>query len=379
MQLGSKKIITSEAVGFGHPDKICDQIADLILDECLKQDKNSKVACEVFASNKILTIGGEITTKAYVDVVQCAWKVLKQLGYQNEDFTITSYINEQSKDIAAKVNIDDKKVGAGDQGIVFGYACDETKQYLPLSFVLANEILMKLTSLIKNKKIFGYKYDMKSQVSIDYTNENSSKVDSIVLSVQHDENKSLSTIKNEMEKFVINPILKSYGLSIDCKKYINYVGKFVIGGLFADTGLTGRKIISDTYGSIANHGGGAFSGKDCTKVDRTGSYFARYIAKNIVAAKLAKKVQVQMSFCIGVPLPISLNIDAYGTNVIPMKKIYSAINKVFNFDLYNIIKTLDFKKPIYNKISVFGHFGWDNLSWEKLDKVNELRKVISNE
>ncbi|MBQ4208900.1 methionine adenosyltransferase, partial [bacterium] len=335
-----KQIITSESVGVGHPDKICDQIADLILDECLKQDENSRVACEVFASSKTITIAGEITTKAYVDVVKCAWKVLKPLGYTENDFRILIDINAQSNDIAKKVNLNKNVIGAGDQGIVYGYACDETQQYLPLSLVLSNEILLRLTNLIKNKKLVGYLYDMKSLVSIDYKNGTTPQIYSVILSVQHTKNKKNSIIKKEIENIVINPVLKLHNLSPKCKKYINYVGNFINGGLFADTGLTGRKIIVDTYGPIANHGGGAFSGKDYTKVDRTGAYFARYIAKNIVAAKLAKKVQVQLTFCIGLSKPISLYIETYGTNLVPNEKIFNAVTKTFNFDLYNIVETL---------------------------------------
>ena len=374
-----KQIITSESVGVGHPDKICDQIADLILDECLKQDENSRVACEVFASSKTITIAGEITTKAYVDVVKCAWKVLKPLGYTENDFRILIDINAQSNDIAKKVNLNKNVIGAGDQGIVYGYACDETQQYLPLSLVLSNEILLRLTNLIKNKKLVGYLYDMKSLVSIDYKNGTTPQIYSVILSVQHTKNKKNSIIKKEIENIVINPILKSHNLSSKCKKYINYVGNFINGGLFADTGLTGRKIIVDTYGPIANHGGGAFSGKDYTKVDRTGAYFARYIAKNIVAAKLAKKVQVQLTFCIGLSKPISLYIETYGTNLVPNEKIFNAVTKTFNFDLYNIVETLGLKKPIYHLTSVFGHFGKENLPWEKLDKVGILKKIVRSE
>ena len=374
-----EKIITSESVGIGHPDKICDQIADLILDECLKQDENSRVACEVFASSKTITIAGEITTKAYVDVVKCAWKVLKPLGYLENDFRILLDINAQSSDIAKKVNINKNLIGAGDQGIVFGYACDETPQYLPLSLVLSNEFLLKLTNLIRTKKLLGYLYDMKSLVSIDYQNEKKPQIYSIVLSVQHTKNKKKSIIKKEIEDIIINPILKAHNLSSKCKKYINYAGDFINGGLFADTGLTGRKIIVDTYGSIANHGGGSFSGKDYTKVDRTGAYFARYIAKNIVAAKLAKKVQVQLTFCIGLSKPILLHIETYGTNSISNEKIFNAVLKTFNFDLYNIVKTLDLKKPIYHLTSVFGHFGKGNLPWERLDKVGILKRISRSE
>lgn len=369
-----KNIQTSESVGYGHPDKICDQIADLILDTCLKQDKNSRVACEVFAGNKKIIVGGEITTKGYVDVVKVAWKVLKFLGYNENDFTITSCINKQSPDIAAKVNLNNK-LGAGDQGLVYGYACNETKQFLPLATVLSHEILKKTCNLIKVKKLTGIKYDMKSQVSIDYSGKKPI-VDSVILSVQHNKNINLNKLRAKLDKIVINPILNDFSLNTNCQKYINYGGTFVLGGPEADTGLTGRKIIVDTYGSSVPHGGGAFSGKDATKVDRTGAYFARYIAKNIVAADLAKKVLVQLSFCIGKPTPTSISINTFNTCNVSEDKIKDAVVKSFNFDLANIIKTLNLTKPIFSQTSVFGHFGKNNLPWEKTNKVKVLRDNI---
>ena len=369
-----KNIQTAESVGYGHPDKICDQIADLILDTCLKQDKNSRVACEVFAGNKKIIIGGEITTKGYVDVVKVAWKVLKFLGYNENDFTITSCINKQSPDIAAKVNLNNK-LGAGDQGLVYGYACNETKQFLPLATVLSHEILKKTCNLIKAKKLTGIKYDMKSQVSIDYSGKKP-VVDSVILSVQHNKNINLNKLRAKLDKTVINPILNDFSLNTNCQKYINYGGTFVLGGPEADTGLTGRKIIVDTYGSSVPHGGGAFSGKDATKVDRTGAYFARYIAKNIVAADLAKKVLVQLSFCIGKPTPTSISINTFNTCNVSEDKIKDAVVKSFNFDLANIIKTLNLTKPIFSQTSVFGHFGKNNLPWEKTNKVKVLRDNI---
>lgn len=369
-----KNIQTSESVGYGHPDKICDQIADLVLDTCLKQDKNSHVACEVFACNRKIIIGGEITTKGYVDPIKTAWKVLKFLGYNENDFDITSCINKQSPDIAAKVNLNDK-LGAGDQGLVYGYACDETNQYLPLPTVLSNEILKKVTSLITTKKLSGVKYDMKSQVSIDYSNKKPI-VDSVILSVQHDKDVDLNGLRKKLDQMVITPTLKAFSLNTNCKKYINYGGAFIIGGPVADTGLTGRKIIVDTYGSSIPHGGGAFSGKDATKVDRTGAYFARYIAKNIVAAKLAKKVLVQLSFCIGKPTPTSIAINTFNTCKVSEDKIKKAVIKSFNFDLANIIKSLNLTKPIFSQTSVFGHFGKNNLPWEKTDKVKILKANI---
>lgn len=371
-----KKIITSESVGRGHPDKICDQISDGVLDECLKQDPEARVACEVFAHNRLIVIGGQITTKGYVDVVKIAWKIVKSLGYSENDFSIISNINSQSADIAAQVTKKNKKIGAGDQGMVFGYACNETKQYLPLSIVLSHELLQLLDKCIIDKKIPYCKFDMKSQVSIDYSKKKP-KIDSIVISVQHKDKVDLTKLRNDVKKFVILPILKKYKLNTNCDMFINKNGKFIIGGPIGDTGLTGRKIIVDTYGSIAHHGGGAFSGKDPTKVDRSGAYFARYIAKNIVAAHLADEVEVQLSYCIGDPLPLSIDIRTFGTNKYPMDKINKAVANSFDFDLYNIIKNLKLKQPIYSKTSVFGHFGKDQLPWEKLDKVKTLRECIN--
>ena len=368
-----KKLITSESVGPGHPDKICDQISDLVLDECLKQDKNSRVACEVFASNRLIVIGGEITTKAYVDVVQCAWSVLKPLGYTENDFTIMSNINKQSPEIANKVNLASEKFGAGDQGIVFGYACNETKQLLPLTYVMSNEILETLFNMIKAKKIKGIKFDMKSQITIDFSNEKTPILDTVVLSVQHDANMSLKTLSKTLKEKIILPIVKKYKLNENFSCFVNHGGSFVVGGPIGDTGLTGRKIIVDSYGSIAHHGGGAFSGKDYTKVDRTGCYFARYIAKNIVAAKLAKKAEVQLSYYIGATKPLSIYIDTFNTNLIDLEKIYQSVEKSFNFDLYNIVETLKLREPNYSKTSVFGHFT-KNFTWEKLDKVEDLKK-----
>jgi len=372
----NKLIITSESVGRGHPDKICDQISDAVLDACLKQDPNARVACEVFAHNRLIVIGGQITTKGYVDVVKVAWSILKPIGYDENDFSIIANINNQSADIAAMVgDKEDTNLGAGDQGMVFGYACNETKQYLPLSIVLCHELLQQLESQIKNKKLSYCKYDMKSQISLYYEN-NKPIIDSVVISVQHNDNISLTKLRKDVKDLVIVPVLKKHKLNTDCRYFINKNGKFVIGGPIGDTGLTGRKIIVDTYGSIAHHGGGAFSGKDATKVDRTGAYFARYIAKNIVAAKLADKVEIQLSFCIGEPKPLSMYIDCFGTNKVSMDKIYKAVERTFNFDLYNIIKDLKLKQPVYSKTSVYGHFGKDGLSWEKTDKVKELRGNI---
>lgn len=374
----NKKLFTSESVGPGHPDKICDQIADKILDECLKQDQNSRVACEVFANNRLIVIGGEITTKAYVDIVKCAWTVLKPLGYSENDFTIISNINSQSPDINKLVDKSNNKIGAGDQGMTFGYACNDTKEYMPYSIAIAHELVKKAEDLRKNGKFKWAKSDMKSQVTIDVTNPQKPLLDTMLMSIQHDESYSRNQFINFVKQNIMLPIAKKYHFLNKFKMYVNDAGDFIIGGPIGDTGLTGRKIIVDTYGGIARHGGGAFSGKDYTKVDRTGAYFARYIAKNIVAAGLADKCEVQLGWCIGATKPISMFIETFKTNKIDETKIYNAVIKSFNFELTNIIKQLSLNKPIYFKTATYGHFGRNDLSlpWEKLDKIKLLRKNI---
>lgn len=363
----NKLLITSESVGKGHPDKICDQIADRVLDACLNQDKDARVACEVFASNRLIVIGGEITTKAYVDIVQCAWDVLFPLGYNENDFTIISNVNKQSSDINQSVDKNNGEIGAGDQGIVFGYATNETKQYLPLSIVLANELVKRIEDLRKDKKFSWIKADMKSQVTIDYS-EKQPKIDTMLVSVQHDASVSNDqitlTIAKIMEKLAIE-----FSLNTDFKKIINPSGKFVIGGPIGDTGLTGRKIIVDSYGGVARHGGGAFSGKDYTKVDRSGAYFARYIAKNIVANGLADKCEIQLAFAIGLTKPIAFFVETFNTNKVPMEKIYSVINQNFDWTVKQMIDNLNLKNPIYAQTSVYGHFSNQQLPWEKIIKL----------
>ncbi len=372
-----KKLITSESVGAGHPDKICDQISDLVLDECLKQDPNSKVACEVFASNRLIVIGGEITTKAYVDVVKCAWQVLKPLGYNENDFTIISNVNSQSPDIFQSVVKKDGKIGAGDQGIVFGYATNETKEYMPLPIALANDLVRELEKIRTSGKHKWIKSDMKSQVTIDYSNDKKPRIDTMLISVQHSEDCTKKQLESVISQ-LMDDVAKKRKLNTDFKKIINPSGKFVIGGPIGDTGLTGRKIIVDTYGGIAHHGGGAFSGKDSTKVDRSGSYFSRYIAKNIVASKLADMCEIQLAYAIGIHKPIAFYIDTFGTNKIPEQKIYEAVTKTFDMDIANMIKNLELRKPIFSKTSVYGHFGKANkeFKWESLDKVDQLSKYL---
>ncbi|UIU14869.1 methionine adenosyltransferase [Ureaplasma urealyticum] len=370
-----KKIITSESVGAGHPDKICDQISDAILDECLSQDQNSRVACEVLACNRLIVIAGEITTHAYVDVVKTAWEIIKPLGYDENDFTIISNVNKQSVDIAQSVDKTNKNlIGAGDQGIVFGYACDETPQYMPLTSVLAHELLKEIERQRRSKEFIKIQADMKSQVSIDYSNS-TPLIETMLVSIQHDEDYDVEYF-NKKVSAIMEQITKKYNLNTNFKKIINSSGRFVIGGPIGDTGLTGRKIIVDTYGGVGHHGGGAFSGKDPTKVDRSASYFARWIAKNVVAAKLAKQCEIQLAFAIGQPQPVAMYVNTFNTNLIDETKIFEAIKKSFNFDIKTFINDLNLWTTKYLPVATYGHFGRDDLdlSWEKLNKVEDLIK-----
>lgn len=375
-----KKIITSESVGAGHPDKICDQISDKILDECIKQDPNSKVACEVMAANRLIVIGGEISTQGYIDVVKCAWNVLMPLGYNENDFTIISNVNSQSIDISQSVFKEDGEIGAGDQGIVYGYATNECKNYMPLSINIAHDLVKACeylrTNVPKMKNIF--KSDMKSQVSIDYSDEKNLRIDTMLMSVQHFDNVDQSLINQIISK-LMNDIAKRYKMNIDFKKIINPSGRFVIGGPIGDTGLTGRKIIVDTYGGIAKHGGGAFSGKDGSKVDRSGAYLARYIAKNVVAANLADKCEVQLAYSIGITHPIAIYINTFNTNKVDESIIYNAIKEVFNMDVKHVIDLFELRKPIFSKLSKYGHFGREdlNVKWENTDKVDQLKEFVN--
>ncbi len=376
--MNEKKLITSESVNVGHPDKICDQISDRILDACLKCDPEAKVACEVFASNRLIVIGGEITTKGYVDVVKCAWEVIKPLGYTENDFTIISNVNSQSPDINQAVIKKNKEIGAGDQGIVYGYATNETKNYMPLSITIAHELVKLAEQLRKDKKFKWAKADMKSQVTIDYSNEKKPLIHTILMSIQHDENYNEKEFKNFISENIIDKVVEKYKLNQNFTKIINPSGKFIIGGPIGDTGLTGRKIIVDTYGGISRHGGGAFSGKDSTKVDRSGAYYARYIAKNVVAAGLADKCEIQIAYGIGLTKPIAIYVETFNTNKVEVNKILDAINQTFDLSISEMIKTLDLKKPIFSKLSSYGHMGREelNVNWEKLDKVKKLRDII---
>ena len=371
-------LIASESVGIGHPDKICDQIADHVLTQCLKHDKNSRVACEVFASNHLIVIGGEITTKAYVDVIKLAWEVLLPLGYNENDFTILSNINKQSPEISQHVN-KRRSFGAGDIGVVYGYATNETAEYLPLTYVLASRFLFKINELTKQKKLPGANFDTKCQVTCFYDENNKPVgIDTVIISLQHKKDANLSKLFDEVKKQAIYPIVDEYKLNKDFNVIFNNGGSFIVGGPFGDTGLTGRKLMVDTYGTIGRHGGGAFSGKDYTKVDRTGAYIARYIAKNIVAAKLADRCEVQMCYNIGAELPESINIDCFNTNKVSIEKIYQIVGKVFDLNLSYNIKNFDMPNLPYDKYSLYGHFNQITgpKPWEKTNKVAEIKKLI---
>lgn len=372
-----KKLITSESVGAGHPDKICDQISDGVLDACLKADPTSKVACECFASNRLIVIGGEITTKGYIDVVKVAWGVLEPLGYTENDFTIISNVNSQSSDINQAVVKENGSIGAGDQGIVYGYATNECKNLMPLSINLAHELVKRAETLRRSGEFKWAKSDMKSQVTIDYTERNNLKIDTMLMSVQHDANYDAKEFAKFIEVEIMEFVAKEFKMNLNFAKIINPSGKFIIGGPVGDTGLTGRKIIVDTYGGVSRHGGGAFSGKDPSKVDRSGAYFARYIAKNIVGAKLADQCEIQIAYGIGKPEPVAYYIETFGTNKIPVDEIYAKVNKTFNMDIAIMINDLNLIKTKYQPFASYGHLGREDLkaNWEKLDKVELLKKA----
>lgn len=377
--MNNNSFFTSEFVSPGHPDKICDQVSDAILDECLKDDINSRVACETFATTGLILVGGEITTKTYVDVQEIARGVIREIGYRpglgfDYDCGVINTIHSQSPDIAMGVDTG----GAGDQGIMFGGAVDETPELMPLAITLAREIIRKLTELTRNKTLIWARPDAKSQVTLEYDGDKIVDIDTIVLSVQHDENVSQEKIKEDIKTLVFKPVLEKYNYNLENVKhiYINPTGRFVIGGPHGDTGLTGRKIIVDTYGGYFRHGGGAFSGKDPSKVDRSAAYMARYIAKNIVASKIARKCEVQLSYAIGVAKPTSIKIETFNTSSVPEKKIELAVNKLFDLSPRGIEKTLNLRKPNfkYKDLAAFGHIGRTDIdvTWEKTDMVDKL-------
>jgi len=394
-----RRLFTSESVTEGHPDKICDQISDAILDEMIRQDKFSRVACETVTTTGVIMVVGEITTKAYVDIQKTVRETVREIGYDRAKYgfdcdtcAVLNAIDEQSSDIAMGVNdsLEDKegrgnakdseeRLGAGDQGIMFGFACDETPELMPLPISLAHKLAFRLTQVRKEKVLDYLRPDGKTQVTIEYDeNQNPVRVDTIVISTQHDEHVSREQIQQDMIKYVVEPIVDAKLLDKDTKYLINPTGRFVIGGPHGDSGLTGRKIIVDTYGGYSRHGGGAFSGKDPTKVDRSAAYAARWIAKNVVAARLAKKCEIQLAYAIGVAQPVSILVETFGTGIVSDEKISEAIAKTFDLRPGAIIKELDLRRPIYKKTAAYGHFGREDadFTWEKINKIDELLKNI---
>ena len=375
---------TSEFVSPGHPDKVSDQISDAILDACLADDPNSRVACEVFCTTGLVVVGGEITTTTYIDVQEIVRKKINEIGYRpgmgfDSDCGTLSCIHSQSPDIAMGVDVG----GAGDQGIMFGGAVKETEELMPLALVLSREILVRLTKMMKAGEIAWARPDQKSQVTLAYDEiGNIDHVDSIVVSVQHNEEVSHAEIEKTVIEKVVNPVLEKYKLNTDnIKYYINPTGRFVIGGPHGDTGLTGRKIIVDTYGGYFRHGGGAFSGKDPSKVDRSAAYAARWVAKNVVAADFADKCEIQLSYAIGVDKPVSIKVDTFGTAKVDEDKISEAISKVFDLSPRGIEKALELRecKFKYQDLAAFGHIGRTDIDtpWERLNKIEELKKAIN--
>lgn len=375
---------TSEFVSPGHPDKVSDQISDAILDACLADDPNSRVACEVFCTTGLVVVGGEITTTTYIDVQEIVRKKINEIGYRpgmgfDSDCGTLSCIHSQSPDIAMGVDVG----GAGDQGIMFGGAVKETEELMPLALVLSREILVRLTKMMKAGEIAWARPDQKSQVTLAYDeNGNIDHVDSIVVSVQHNEEVSHAEIEKTVIEKVVNPVLEKYKLNTEnIKYYINPTGRFVVGGPHGDTGLTGRKIIVDTYGGYFRHGGGAFSGKDPSKVDRSAAYAARWVAKNVVAADFADKCEIQLSYAIGVDKPVSIKVDTFGTAKVDEDKISEAISKVFDLSPRGIEKALELRegKFKYQDLAAFGHIGRTDIDtpWERLNKIEELKKAIN--
>ena len=374
-------LFTSESVSMGHPDKLCDMVSDAVLDACLAQDPYSRVACECYASTNLLIIGGEITTKAVVDFEAIARKTIAEIGYTNIAYgmdaatcEIKVLIKKQSPDISMGVDVG----GAGDQGIMFGYATNETKAYMPLPIFLANQLIERATMLRKKGEFKWARPDMKSQVTIDYTYPNNPRINTILMSVQHDDDYNEVEFKKYILENIMKVIANENNLNDDFTVLINPTGRFVIGGPEGDVGLTGRKIIVDTYGGSARHGGGAFSGKDCTKVDRSAAYAARHIAKNIVAAGLADKCEIQLSYAIGVAKPTSIMVDTFGTGKVSEEKLVEMIRENFDLRPAGIIKMLDLRRPIYKQTAAYGHFGRTDLDlpWEKTDKAEILKSYL---
>jgi S-adenosylmethionine synthetase len=374
----NRRILTAESVCNGHPDKLCDQISDAVLDECLRHDPKSRVACEALATKDLIVIGGEITTKAKLDYRAIVKTVADKAGCYLDGTPIYVAVHEQSPDICRAVDGDngENEQTAGDQGVMVGYATDETLSLMPIEYEYARRVTQALEECRTKGTITGIKSDGKSQISAEFLDGKFSRFTKVVVSVQHDANKPIGTLKNEIFSRVIIPIFGEFDLS-DTEILINPSGRFVLGGIGADTGLTGRKIVADAYGPRVPVGGGAFSGKDPSKVDRSGAYFARYVAKNIVAAGLATECQVQIAYAIGKAEPMAVNLDTFNSSNIPNEVLLAAVRKVFDFRPASIIKQLDLLNPVYTDTASDGHFGRDGFSWERTDKVSELKAAVA--
>ncbi len=389
MAKANSYLFTSESVSEGHPDKLADQVSDAVLDACLAEDPNSRVACETFTTTGMIMVGGEITTEASLDIQEIAREVARDIGYTDpaygldaDSMSVMNTLHSQSPDISQGVSDGEglyDEQGAGDQGMMFGYACTETPELMPAPIMLSHQILQHAAKIRKNGSIPWLRPDSKSQVTIEYVDQKPIRIDSVVVSHQHDDEVSYDEIKQTVIDQIINPVLERTGLLDDkTKYYVNPTGRFVVGGPHGDSGLTGRKIIVDTYGGMGRHGGGAFSGKDSSKVDRSAAYMARYVAKNLVAAGVADRAEVALAYAIGVPFPVSVRVDTFGTSKIPEAKIAEAVREVFDLRPAGIVETLQLKRPIFRETSTYGHFGRSEptFTWERTDKVDQISQIL---